>query len=253
MTALLEARGICVSFDGVQALQEVNISVGTGELVGLIGPNGAGKTTLLHVIAGIINPQRGDVFLDRRSLTGLSTDRRVLMGLGISRQLVRPFYSMSVRENVELAAGAAGMRNPLTALVRRNSRAERRQSARILALVGLEAFADKHPGDLPLGMRKRLEMAKCLAHKPRLLLLDEPLAGLPQTEARALADTIARLQNERSGIVVIEHNLGEVLRICSRMVVMDNGRCLKTGAPERVMADARVRAAYLGEGHAGTG
>lgn len=253
MTALLEARGICVSFDGIHALQEVSITVETGELVGLIGPNGAGKTTLLHVIAGIINPQRGEVFLDGRPLTGLPTDRRVLRGLGISRQLVRPFYSMSVRENVELAAGAGGMRNPLAALVRRSNRVERGQSARILSLAGLEAFADKRPGDLPLGMRKRLEVAKCLALKPRLLLLDEPLAGLPQSEARALADTIARLQNDQSGIVIIEHNLAEVLRICSRMIVMDNGSCLKTGAPQRVMADARVRAAYLGEGHAGTG
>ena len=250
MTVLLEARDICVSFDGVQALQEVNITVETGELVGLIGPNGAGKTTLLHVVAGIINPQRGDVFLAGCSLARLPTDRRVLMGLGISRQLVRPFYSMSVRENVELAAGAGRLRNPLTALGRRNSRAERTQSARVLSLVGLEAFADKLPGDLPLGMCKRLEMAKCLALKPRLLLLDEPLAGLPQTEARALADTIARLRNDQSGIVLIEHNLGEVLRVCSRLIVMDNGRCLKTGAPEMVMTDTQVRAAYLGEEHA---
>lgn len=253
MTALLEARGLCVSFDGIHALREVDIRVDSGELVGLIGPNGAGKTTLLHVIAGIIRPRRGDVFLDGRSLAGLPTDRRVLMGLGISRQLVRPFYSMSVRENVELAAGAGRLRNPLAALARRNSRAERAEAARHLSLVGLDSVADKPPGDLPLGMRKRLEVAKCLALKPRLLLLDEPLAGLPQREARALADTIATLRNERSGIVLIEHNLGEVLRICSRMVVMDNGGCLKTGAPERVMADARVRAAYLGEEHAGTG
>ena len=250
MTALLEARGVCVSFDGIQALQEVNITIDAGELVGLIGPNGAGKTTLLHVVAGIVNPQRGDVFLAGRALTGLPTDRRVLMGLGISRQLVRPFCSMSVRENVELAASAGGMRNPLVALVRRNNQVARAQSARILSLVGLEAVADKRPGDLPLGMRKRLEMAKCLAIKPRLLLLDEPLAGLSQTEAHVLADTIARLRNDKSGIVLIEHNLGEVLRICSRLVVMDNGRCLKTGVPEMVMADAQVRAAYLGEKHA---
>ncbi len=251
MTGLLEVRGVSVSFGGVQALQEMHMAVETGELVGLIGPNGAGKTTLLHVVAGIVKPQRGDVFLAGRTLAGLPTDRRVLLGLGMSRQLVRPFHSMTVRENVELAAGAGGMRNPLAALVRCNSRPERTQSAHILSLVGLEGVADQRPGDLPLGMRKRLEVAKCLALKPRLLLLDEPLAGLSQTEARALADTIARLRNNDSGIVLIEHNLREVLRICSRLIVMDSGRCLKTGTPQAVMANAQVRAAYLGEGHAG--
>jgi branched-chain amino acid transport system ATP-binding protein len=248
MTALLDVRAVSVAFGGVQALEDVSFAVEDGELLGLIGPNGAGKTTAMRSITGIVCPESGDVLLDGRSLMGLAVDRRVRLGLGMSQQLVRPFRSMSVLDNVALAAGAHRIRSPLMALFRTRRTAEQNTARKLLDLVGIGDAADAMPTSLPLGYLKRLEVARALALQPRLLLLDEPLAGLSHLEAGRLADTILDLNRGGLAIVLIEHNLGEVMRICSRLVVLDNGRPLRAGAPTTVMADPAVRAAYLGEG-----
>jgi len=248
MNAVLDVQGISINFGGVQALQDVSFDVAKGELLGLIGPNGAGKTTAMRSITGVVTPQQGSVTLDGRNLTGKSVSQRVRLGLGLSQQIVKPFKSMTVAQNVALAAGTAKTRNPLHALFIRDRSAEMQQARHLLDLLGIGHVADAQPGELPLGFLKRLELARALALEPHVLLLDEPLAGLNQTEAAQLADTIATLNQQGLTTVLIEHNLGEVMRICSRLVVLDNGRNLKSGAPKSVMADADVRAAYLGEG-----
>ncbi len=248
MSIVLEVRGVSINFGGVQALQDVSFSVAKGELLGLIGPNGAGKTTAMRSVTGIVTPQQGEIVLDGQSLIGKAINQRVRLGLGMSQQLVKPFRSMSVHDNIALAAGTAKTYHPLRALFTINRTAENEKAEQLLELLGIKDAANSKPGELPLGYLKRLEMARALALDPHILLLDEPLAGLNQVEASKLADTIQTLNHKGITIVLIEHNLGEVMRICSRLIVLDNGKNLKSGDPTEVMADPTVRAAYLGEG-----
>ncbi len=247
MTALLEVREVRVHFGGVVAVDGVSFDAEQGELLGLIGPNGAGKTTLMRAITGVIRPQSGSIRLAGRDLAGLPTHRRVRLGLGLSQQLVSPFTTMTAVQNVALAAGYRKTGAPLAALIQMRRAPELARARELLELVGVRGLADRLPGDLPLGDLKRVEVARALALDPKLLLLDEPLAGLNHIEAAALADTITALNRDGLTVVLIEHNLGEVMRICSRLVVVDNGRKLAEGPPREVMGEAKVRAAYLGE------
>ena len=246
MSALLEVRNVKVHFGGVAALEDVSFEVAEGELLGLIGPNGAGKTTMMRVITGVVAPDRGEVVLAERDVTNLRVHARVRLGLGHSHQLVRPFKAMTLLDNVALAAGLAKTRTPLKALALTRRDAERKRARELLKLLGIDDAADSPPATLPLGYLKRLELARALALNPKLLLLDEPLAGLNHLEAKRLADTVVNLNQSGRTVVLIEHNLGEVLRICSRLVVLDNGRKIGEGDPHEVMADHKVRAAYLG-------
>lgn len=166
----------------------------------------------------------------------------------MGRELVKPFRSFTVLENIVLAAGSRKTDAPFRALMRVQRRVEIAKAEEILELLRIRQAAHACPSELPLGYLKRLEMGRALALEPKILLLDEPLAGLNHAEAAKLADTILALNKSGLTIVLIEHNLGEVLRICSRLVVLDNGKPLRTGEPEKVMADSVVRAAYLGEG-----
>ena len=244
---LLEAEAVSVRFGGVTALENVWLSVRKGELLGLIGPNGAGKTTLLGVITGEVRPQEGKIRLAGRNIVSLATHRRVRRGLGISHQIVRPFRSMTLLENVTIAAGGRHTANPLRALLGRDRRSEVRRARQLLDMIGVGDAADSMPSEVPLGYLKRLEVARALALEPLVLLLDEPLAGLNNVEATQLADVIAALNRDGLTIILIEHNLSEVMRVSSRLLVLDNGRRLAEGAPEAVMADPAVRAAYMGE------
>ncbi len=251
MTALLTVEGLTVRFGGVTAIDDLSFEVPAGALLGLIGPNGAGKTTALRAITGVVRPNAGEIRLDGRSLTGLPIHRRVRLGLGLSQQMVRPFQTMTVAENVMIAAAYRKTRGPLVALATLERRAERDRARELLELVGIGHVADASPSELPLGFLKRLEVARALALDPKLLLLDEPLAGLTSGEAAELADTVVALnQSKQLTIVIIEHNLSEVMRVCGHLIVLDNGRKIGDGRPDAVMADATVRAAYLGEGAA---
>jgi branched-chain amino acid transport system ATP-binding protein len=238
-----------VRFGGIVALDQVSFSLAAGAMLGLIGPNGAGKTTLLRVITGVIKPgPESRVSLDGTDITAEPTHRRIRRGLALTHQIVRPFASLSVRDNVALAAGHTRLAN-LAAAATMARGDELRRADEILVRLGIAAFADSAPRSVPLGVLKRLELARALALDARLLLLDEPLAGLNQAEARRLADTIAELNRAGQAMILIEHNLAEVTRICPRLVVLDNGRKIADGATMEVMRDRGVIAAYLGEEH----
>jgi branched-chain amino acid transport system ATP-binding protein len=246
VSPLARIDNLHISFGGVAAANGVSFSVERGEFLALIGPNGAGKTTALRMVAGILRPDRGRVFLDDHDVTTLPAHARVRRGLGFTHQIVRPFYGFSTIENVMLAAGHDRTASPWRAIAGR-SRAEARDKARtILDRFGLGARAEQSPRTLPLGQRKRLEVARAIALDPKLLLLDEPLAGLSSAEATTMANLIRVLPGQGITVVLVEHNLGEVLRIADRLVVLDAGKVLAEGAPKDVMARADVRQAYTG-------
>ncbi len=248
MDALLSITGVTVRFGGVDALTEVGFEVPEGALLGLIGPNGAGKTTMLRAVTGMVRPQAGSIVLDGAEISRLPTHRRVRLGLGLSQQIVRPFAGMTAVENVALAAGYAKTADPLRALAAASRQAERERALALLDLVGIADAAESLPAELPLGYLKRVEVARALALDPKVLLLDEPLAGLNTNEAARLADTVVDLNRQGATVVLIEHNLSEVMRVCRHLVVLDNGRKIGDGDPAEVMADPAVRDAYLGAG-----
>lgn len=247
MSMLLSVKDVTVRFGGICAVDNVSFDVSEGELLGFIGPNGAGKTTMMRAITGVVVPNEGSITLHGKELIGHKTHERVRLGMGLSQQIVKPFRNMTVLDNVALAAGAAKTKTPLSALFTRQRDNERAQALTLLEKVGISESADADPSNLPLGYLKRLEVARALALQPNLLLLDEPLAGLNHAEAQKLANTIQAINKDGTTIILIEHNLGEVMRICNRLVVQDNGRKIGDGAPEEVMADPVVRSAYLGE------
>ena len=247
MSVLLEVQNVTVRFGGVLALDNVSFKVDQGEFLCLIGPNGAGKTTMMRAITGVIKPQSARVLLAGRNITNLPTHRRARMGLALTHQIVRPFQSMSVIDNVALAAGHHLIGRIVRSMVSVDRSAARSQARKYLELVGIEDVAQKSVVGQPLGVAKRLEVARALALEPKVLLLDEPLAGLNSVEAARLADTVAEINRQGLTVVMIEHNLGEVMRVSQRLVVLDNGRKIADGRPVEVMHDPTVRAAYVGK------
>ena len=246
---MLRVDDITVVFGGVTAVKDVDFEVQSGEILGLLGPNGAGKTTLMRVITGTVTPVHGSVSLQNTTLDRKSSHERIRSGIGLSQQIVHPFHSMTVLENVAFVAGYAKTRNPLLSILSYTRKNEMEKAREILQLLDIEEVAEATPTNLPLGYLKRLEVARALALQPKILLLDEPLAGLNQLEARRLADKLLELNRLGQTILLIEHNLSEVIRICSRIVVIDNGIKIGEGEPHEVMHDPVVRSAYLGEGY----
>lgn len=247
MSDLMQVSKVTVDFGGVRALSDVSFNVGQGEFLGLIGPNGAGKTTLLRAIIGTVKPQSARVMLSGRDITCLPTYRRARLGLAMTHQIVRPFRSMSILDNVTLAAGYRRTARALWAMGSFSRSAERLRAMTLLESVGIADMAEKSVVGQPLGVLKRLEVARALATDPKLLFLDEPLAGLNHVEAARLADTVAGINREGMTILMIEHNLGEILRVSQRLVVLDNGHKIADGHPEEVMQDQAVRTAYVGK------
>ncbi|MFT5503830.1 MAG: branched-chain amino acid transport system ATP-binding protein [Gammaproteobacteria bacterium] len=246
MTEILRIENVTVKFGGVLAVDGAQLTVAQGELLGFIGPNGAGKTTLMRVITGIVKPDSGRVLLEGRDITKLETFRRIRAGLAFAQQIVQPLRSLSLLDNVALACGTERTQHPVRSMFTKSREIERIKARALLESVGLDEHANEYPPTLPLGYLKRLELARALALKPKLLLLDEPLAGLNASEAALLADLILKLNKQGQTILLIEHNLREVVRICPKLYVQDNGSPLAFGKTHEVMARADVQRAYLG-------
>jgi branched-chain amino acid transport system ATP-binding protein len=200
----------------------------------------------LRTVVGVVRPNEGRVLLQDRDVSGLGVDARVRAGLALTHQIVRPFRSLTVLDNVVLAAGHSKTGNVFHALAARSREREISRARELLTLTGIEGYATASPNAVPLGVLKRLEVARALATDPKILLLDEPLAGLNNVEAARLADTFKQLNSLGVTMVLIEHNIGQLARICPRVVVLDNGRKIGEGATHEMLSDPAVVAAYVG-------
>jgi branched-chain amino acid transport system ATP-binding protein len=253
--SILAVSDVSVRFGGLTALDAVSLTVDPGQVLGVIGPNGAGKTTLLNVLCGFIRPDEGEVLLDGRRYHDLRPHR--LAGLGIARTLqgVGLFGSLSAVENVMIGANcrvSAGFWSALLGLPRsgRDERRLRQEAAEALDRVGAGGAAGQRPGELSFGMRKRVALARALAARPKLLLLDEPASGLAEDELAELGGLIRELAAETS-LVIVEHHMDLMMSVCDSLVVLDFGKVISRGSPQVIQADPAVTAAYLGVSGAG--
>jgi branched-chain amino acid transport system permease protein len=235
---LLEVRGLSKAFKGVQALDRVNLQVRQGEILGLLGPNGSGKSTFINVVSGHYALSGGEVLFDGRALTGLPAHRVAQAGIARTYQIPRPFKHMTVLQNVSLVAmfGCAGL----------NEKDARREAWKWLEFTGLQSRANALPDDLNLHQRKFLELARALAARPRLVLLDEVLSGLTPGEINEAIALIRRIRDQGSTIVFVEHVMRAVMALTDRIVVLNHGKLIAQGQANEVMQDSEVVSAYLG-------
>jgi branched-chain amino acid transport system ATP-binding protein len=234
----LRATGVSRSFEGVHALQEVDLELHRHEVVGLIGPNGAGKTTLVNLITGFDFPSSGTVELAGREITSWTPHRRGRAGLARTFQHSRSFGRLSVRENVEVAALGSGAW----------PREARRRADELLELLGLAGSGDRPAAVLAHGDERKLGVARALATRPRFVLMDEPAAGLPEAEVPEFAAVVRAVRSDHeAGVLLIDHNMALVMEVCDRIQVLDHGRTLAEGSPREIRGNLDVAAAYLGE------
>ena len=251
MDPLLEVSDLTVRFGGLAAVDGVSLTVNRGDFVGLIGPNGAGKTTFMDAVTGL-TPSTGSVRFAGHELSGLPPHRRVQHGLGRTFQSLELFEELTVRENLLVAAERPRWWSPITDLVRARATSGAVEAVdEALAVLGLGDLGGALPPDLSLGQRKLVSVARGLAARPELLLLDEPAAGLDSDESLALGRELEQVVAAGVTVVLIDHDMGMVLGVCDRIEVLEFGRIIASGVPDAIVSDERVIQAYLGSGNGG--
>ena len=252
--AQLELRDLSVHFGGVKAVQNVSIQVEKGEFRGLIGPNGAGKTTVFNAITGVVQPTSGEVYFEGKKLNGIRPDKIAHMGVARTFQNIRIYPKMTAAENVAIGLDSYPSYNALSAMLRlphvvKRDREIKRLSLEYLDKVGILEYKDYEAGALPYGLQRKLEIARALATKPKLLFLDEPAAGMNTNESIELVSFLRDLHRNNEGltIVLIEHHLEVVMEVCQNINVLNLGSLLASGTPEEIQNNPDVIKAYLGE------
>jgi len=251
---VLRIEQVSVSFGGLAAVKDLSLEVKPGEIIGLIGPNGAGKTTVFNAVTGVYPPESGDVYLGETKTTRLSTHVITALGIGRTFQNIRLFKSMSVLDNVKVALRGAGRYSLVEALfmLRRCVNAERKyeeEARSILDFFQIADIAERPAGTLSYGQQKYLEIARAYATHPKVLLLDEPAAGLNDTEIEELMKRVRLIMGEtNAGVLLIEHHMRFVMGICEYIHVLDHGMKIAEGTPDEVKRNSAVIEAYLGKG-----
>jgi len=240
--ALLECHGVSIAFGGVRALSDVDIAANEATVTGLIGPNGAGKTTLFNCITGLLEANEGRIELDGKDVSGLAPFKRARLGIARTFQRLELFTSLSVRDNIRVAGEI------------RNRWHKGRidvgtETERVLDQLHITHLADRMVDEIPTGMARRVEMGRALMTHPRVLLLDEPASGQDEQETIEFGELLLELAASGTGILLVEHDVALVMRVCAHIQVLDFGRIIATGTPEQIRSSADVIDAYLGAGH----
>lgn len=238
--ALLECRELAMNFGGAAALGGVNITAEAGVITGLIGPNGAGKTTLFNCIGGLLQPTSGDVLFDDKVINRLPPYKRSRLGIARTFQRRELFVSLSVRDNIRVAGDIASR-------WQREKTNTARETDRVLDLLGISELADREVTEIPTGMARRVEVGRALMTRPKMLLLDEPASGQNESETEDFGDLLLHLRETGMAILLVEHDVSLVMKVCTHIHVLDFGCVIASGSPEEIQRDQLVLTAYLGE------
>ncbi len=249
---IIECRDVCKYFGGLKAVNKVNMTVNSGEILGIIGPNGAGKTTFFNVCSGVLPATSGEVYLYGEKITGQRPEAIARKGLGRTFQNIQLFKLMTVWENVRIGCHIRTKTNVFDSVVhtkryREDEKNSEKRAIELLEELGLSEYSHMPAGNLPYGLQRKVEIARMLAAEPKILLLDEPAAGMNPQETESLKEFILKLNKSGYTIVVIEHDMKFIMSLCERIVVINFGEKLTEGTPDEIVANEQVHEAYFGK------